>query len=99
MTIGDVTIYIRAMTETEWHAAMNFREDDASLGYAIGKGWVLDTGEPIYSQQTDETSQSFGERVLTEADLPTDTRTELAQAIVKLSQAVKPKTMDAMVKN
>jgi hypothetical protein len=85
--------------ETEWLTAREFEQSDASLGYAIGMCWVLDTGEPIYNQQPDETSQEFGERVLREANLPTDTRTELAQAIVKLSQAVKPKTMDAMVKN
>jgi hypothetical protein len=99
MTIGDVIIYIRAMTEGEWVTAMAFRDDDASLGYAIGKGWVLETGEAVYSQVPDETAQAFGERVLTDADLPTDTRTELAQAIVRLSQAVKPKTMDSMAKN
>ena len=87
------------MTNNEFALAMQFKDDDASVGLAIAYGLVCDDGSQVFTKLDGEDAKEFGCRVLAEADLPGDTQTELLQAILKLSRGITPKQADKLEKN
>jgi hypothetical protein len=49
--------------------------------------------------QPEETAKDFGARVLTDAQMPDDTRTQLVQVIFKLTTGPTPEQLKAIEKN
>jgi len=96
VTIGEETVHVRALTEGERTEVLPFKSEDSSFGFVIGCGLLNDAQEPEFVKAPGESPQDFGTRVLKEADLPTDTRTELATAILNLTSGPK---REALVKN
>lgn len=93
---GD-TVHIRALLESELKIASDFRDDDESIGYAIGCAVLNDDGSQVFVMESAESSKQFGARVLAELDMPSDTKAELTTKILKLSQG--PLKPDDLKKN
>jgi len=93
---GD-TIKIRALLQSELKLASEFRDDDESIGYAIGCAVLNDDGSQAFTpliKEVNESPKEFGARVLAELDMPSDTKAELTQKIMKLSQGpLKPEDL------
>lgn len=96
VSIDGETIKIRAMLESELKLASEFRDDDESIGYAIGCAVLNDDGSQVFTSNM-ETPKEFGARVLLALDLPSDTKAELTSKILKLSQG--PLKPDDLKKN
>ena len=82
--------------------AMEFSEDDLSLSIAIGFGLLGDDGKPLFPRTPGEAIKDFGERVqaeLDKAEVPTDTRAQLAKVIIKLSAGPTDEQIKALEKN
>lgn len=97
VTIDGEQVHIRALLDSELKTAMEFKDDDESVGFAIGCSLLNEDRTPVFSQLTNETPKQFGARVLAEADLPSDTKAELRDKIVKLSNG--PPSEDDLKKN
>ena len=95
--IDGETINVRALLTSEQTELMKIKDHDESFGYAIGCALVNDDRSPVFMQTADETAVDFGARVLAEIDLPTDTRAELTDLILKLTAG--PKSLENAVKN
>lgn len=90
-------IHIRALLTSEQSELMEIRDQDESFGYALGCALVNDDRSPVYTRVETESALQFGARVLTDIDLPTDTRAELTDLILKLTAG--PKSLETTVKN
>jgi len=91
--IDGETIKIRALLESELKAVAEFRDDDESIGYAIGCAILNEDGSQLFTLDM-ETPKEFGARVLLCLDLPSDTKAELTTKILKLSQGpLKPEDL------
>ncbi len=99
LVIDGETVHIRSLTESEKRIVMDFKDCEQSFGYAIGMGLVNDDRTQVFMMSPDETAIQFGERVLVEADLPTDTRTQLATSILKLTNGPTAEQLKAIEKN
>lgn len=97
VVIDGETVHIRALLDSELRTVTDFQNDDASVGFAIGKAVVAEDASAVFTQLTDETPQEFGRRVLTEVDLPSDTKAELTSKILKLSNG--PPSIEDLKKN
>ena len=91
------TIHIRAMLDSELKAVAEFRDDDESVGFAIGCALLNEDKSAAFVRAADETSKQFGARVLEELDLPSDTKAEITGKILKLSNG--PLKDDELKKN
>tara|TARA_R110000822_G_scaffold66972_3_gene163418 strand:+ start:419 stop:763 length:345 start_codon:yes stop_codon:yes gene_type:complete len=78
-------VFVRSLTKAERGLCEPFRDDEASIGYAIGVALVSEYGAPVFTATADESPLAFGNRVLDELQLPDDTRSQLVTAILKLS--------------
>lgn len=85
VTIEGETVLVRALLDSEEGEVKPFANDPESYGYAIGCCLLGDDGLPCLKRMPDEESKAFGARVLTELDLPADTRAELCDRILKLA--------------
>lgn len=94
--MGEV-IHIRAMLDSELKTVSEFQMEDESIGYAIGCALLNEDQTPAFVQQPGETAKDFGARVLVELDLPSDTKAELPDKILKLSKG--PLSADELKKN
>ena len=93
---------VRALLISEHREAMEFSEDDLSLSIAIGFGLLGDDGKPLFPRTPGEAIKDFGERVqaeLDKAEVPTDTRAQLAKVIIKLSAGPTDEQIKALEKN
>lgn len=91
------TIHIRAMLDSELKQVSEFQSEDESIGYAIGCALLNEDQSPAFAQQPEETAKEFGARVLRELDLPSDTKAELPDKILRLSRG--PLSADELKKN
>lgn len=92
-------IHIRAVTRSEREQMKPHMAEEVSYGITLGFGLVTVDGSPVFRINDGESVEDFGERVLTEADLPDDTRTEICAAIVKLSQGPTKEQLEALKKS
>lgn len=92
-------VFIRALKQSERDACEEFKNDEASLGFAIGIALMADNGEPEFTQSKEETAIEFGNRVLDTLQLPDDTRSQLVNAILKLSNGPTAEQLAALKKN
>lgn len=90
-------IHLRALLDSEHKEVESFTYETESFGFAIGCCLMNEDGTPVFTRVPDEDAKTFGARVLTELDLPDDTRSELSKAILKLQTG--PPTIEALVKN
>lgn len=97
VVIDGETIHLRALLNSELTTVQTFRTEDESVGYAIGCSLLNEDQTPVFVPTPDESAKQFGGRVLVELDLPTDTRAELVEKILKLSNG--PASQDALEKN
>lgn len=91
------TIHIRALLDSELQAVVEFRDNDESVGFAIGCALLNEDKSAAFVLSADETSKQFGARVLKELDLPSDTKAEITGKILKLSNG--PLKADELKKN
>jgi hypothetical protein len=84
--IGDETQLVRALTFKEIDAAESIGNERASQGYVIGKATGNADGSPAFTQGEDEDAKVFGQRVLDELDLPTDTSAQIMAIVTKLTK-------------
>ena len=92
-------VFVRSMKRPEREACESFKDDEYSLGFAIGVALVSESGSPVFHQTDSESAREFGERVLSELDLPDDTRSQLVNAILKLSNGPTADQLAALKKN
>lgn len=85
VAIAGETVMIRSLLNSEFDAIMEFRDENESIGAAIGYGLLNDDESPAFTLATGENAKTFGARVLTELDVPLDTRKELSDKILKLT--------------
>lgn len=90
-------VLIRALLTSEAAELMAIKDDAESFGFALGCALVNDDRSPVFTRQPNESPIEFGSRVLAEIDLPTDTRAELTEKILALSNG--PKSLEQAVKN
>ena len=83
--IDGETVYVRALLESEHREVKPFENESESYGYAIGCCLLNDDGSQAIIRAPGEAAKEFGARVLSKLDLPTDTRAELCERIVKLA--------------
>jgi hypothetical protein len=95
--IDGETINIRALRDSEIDTVTEFQNDDESIGFAIGYGVLNDDGTPAFSPLDGESPKEFGGRVLDEIDMPSDTKAEISEKIMKLSKG--PLKPDDLKKN
>lgn len=95
--IGGEAIHIRAMLDSELNIVSQFKNEDESIGYAIGCALLNDDQSQAIAATPDETPKQFGARVLKELDLPSDTKAEIVAKIMRLSQG--PLKDDELKKN
>lgn len=95
--IGGETIHLRALLMSELQTVEPFRDEDESVGYVIGCSLVNQDASPVYIISPDETPKQFGARVLSDLDLPLDTKSELLTKISKLSNG--PPSIEDLKKN
>jgi hypothetical protein len=95
--IDGETIHLRAMLTSELDIVQKFRDDDESLGFMIGCCVLSENGTAEFMKTADETPKQFGARILCEVDLPLDTRTELINKIIGLSNG--PPSQEKLIKN
>lgn len=95
--IDGETIHLRSMLSSELAAVQLFRSEDSSIGYTLGCSVLNEDGSSAFVKATNETPQEFGARVLSEVDLPLDTRTELINKIIGLSNG--PPSQEKLIKN
>jgi hypothetical protein len=93
VTIDGETIHIRALLDSELRLVEPFRFEDASIGFAIGCSLLNEDKSPAFVMEETESPQQFGHRVLNTLDLPQDTKAEVRDKIVKLSEGP-PETED-----
>lgn len=88
VTIDGDQIHIRALLTSELLAitAIAKNNDDAAIGFAFGCSVLNSDGSQVFNRGSSETDVQFGARILTELDLPLDTKAELTGKIMKLSQ-------------
>lgn len=99
VVIDGESIHVRALTDAERKAALAIKDCEESFGCTIGYGLVNEDRSPVWTIQPDETAKDFGARVLTEAQMPDDTRTQLVQVIFKLTTGPTPEQLKAIEKN
>lgn len=97
VTIAGESVLIRSLLNSEFDAIMEFRDENESIGAAIGFGLLNDDETPAFTRLTDESSKAFGGRVLKDLDVPLDTRKELSDKILKLT--VEGPTVEKLEKN
>jgi hypothetical protein len=97
--IDGETVHVRALTDAERKAAMAIKYSEESFVYVIGFGLVNDDRSPVWIMQPEETAKDFGARVLADAQMPDDTRTQLVQVIFKLTTGPTPEQLKAIEKN
>ena len=97
--IDGETVFIRSLKQAERDACEQFKNEESSLGYAIGIALMADNGEPMFTQSADEPAIDFGDRVLTTLDMADDTRSQLVNAILKLSNGPTAEQLEALKKN
>lgn len=97
VSIDGEEIKIRALLESELKAVSDFRDDDESIGFAIGCSVLDADGSQMFMAKQGESPKEFGGRILAELDLPSDTKAELTSKILKLSQG--PLKPDDLKKN
>lgn len=95
--IDGETIHLRAMLSSELDTVQKFRDDDESLGFMIGCCVLNENGLADFIKTDTETPKDFGARILSEIDLPLDTRTELINKIIGLSNG--PPSQEKLIKN
>ena len=100
VAIDGQEVFVRAMLLSEQREAMKFSNDDVSLNFALGCGLLGDDGTPEFERLENETVQEFGDRVgELLADVPVDTRAQLASTIVKLTAGPTAEQLKAIAKN
>lgn len=97
--IAGETLHVRALLRDELQAAMQFPDDECSMGLTIAFGLVNADGTAIFSRQEHESMQDYGNRVLSTMNLPGDIEVELVQVILKLSKGFKPSQLEQLEKN
>ena len=95
--IDGETIHLRSLLSSELDAVQKFRDDDESLGFIIGCSVLNEHGSAEFVKTETETVKEFGARILSEVDLPLDTRTELINKIIGLSNG--PPSQEKLIKN
>lgn len=95
--IDGETIHLRSMLSSELDTVQKFRDDDESLGFMIGCCVLNENGSAEFIKTETETAKEFGARILAEIDLPLDTRTELINKIIGLSNG--PPSQEKLIKN
>lgn len=92
--IDGETINIRALLDSEIDTVSEFQNDDESIGFAIGYGVLNDDGTMAFTPHDGESPKQFGGRVLAELDMPSDTKAEISEKIMKLSKGpLKPEDL------
>lgn len=94
--LGEV-IHLRALLDSELKTVSEFRNEDESIGFAVGCALINEDQSPVFMKSADESPKQFGARVLTEIDLPSDTKAELTSKILKLSNG--PLSAEDLKKN
>lgn len=97
VAIDGETVHIRALLDSELKTVTEFQNEDESVGFAIGKSVLNEDSSAAFVQLADESPKQFGQRVLTEIDLPSDTKAELTSKILKLSNG--PMSAEDLKKN
>lgn len=97
VTIDGETVYVRALLCSEVDELKPIANDDESVGFMIGCGLLNDDGTAAFTRQANEDSKAFGQRVLDELDIPTDTRSELMQKLMQLAKG--PVDVEKLAKN
>ena len=97
VTIDGETIHIRALLDSELALAEPFKYEQQSIGYAFGCALLNEDGSPVFTRETEESPQEFGDRVLQAMNLPQDTKAELRDKIIHLSEG--PLKPDDLKKN
>lgn len=91
------TVHLRALIDSEHREVEPISRQTESFGFAIGCCLMNEDGTPVFTRLPDEDATTFGERVLKELDLPDDSRAQLSNAILKLSNG--PPEIGPLVKN
>lgn len=96
----DVTVHIRALLGAEKAEVMAFFQEDESFGFVLGCGLLEDDGSPAFTRNEGENGKDFGQRV-TESlgEIPTDTRAQICEAILRLSTGPTEDQLKAIRKN
>jgi hypothetical protein len=87
------------LTFSELAEVEPFNQTEDSIGFAIGCGLLNDDDSPAMVRQAGESAQAFGARVLTELDLPGDTKLDLSAAIMRATHVPKKESIEKLTKN
>jgi len=99
ITICGETIYIRAFKKAERKEFEPLMDQPESYGFVLGNGLVTEDGKRVFDRVEGEDVKAFADRVEEELDLPDDTRSQIATAIVNLSKEVTAAQLRALKKN
>jgi hypothetical protein len=94
--MGEV-VHIRALLDSELKTVSEFQNEDESIGFAIGCAVLNEDQLAAFTRSAEESPKQFGARVLAEIDLPSDTKAELTNKILKLSNG--PPSAEDLKKN
>ena len=97
ITIDGEIVHIRALLQSELKTVEAFKDEDESIGFAIGCAVLNEDHSQTFTQAQDEQAKEFGARILAELDLPSDTKSELTGKILRLSNG--PLKEDELKKN
>ncbi len=89
-------VHVRALTHSEIRIVRKFSDEDESAGFVIGCALLNEDGSEKFIRGQDEDPKAFGERVMNEIDLPSDTSADLVKMITRLSQG---SPVDVIAKN
>lgn len=100
VTIAGETVHVQALRHKEFARVLgDLQADDAAFGFTIGHGLLNDDGSTVFSQGAEESDKDFGDRVIDSLNLPTDTRAELTETILRLSKGPTPEGLEKLKKS
>ena len=99
LDIGGEIIHIRSMTKGERLQLEPIQNDSESFGFVIGCGLVNEDGSALFTVEDGEGASEFGSRVEDALGLPDDTRSQISEAIARLSRGPTPEQLKALKKN
>lgn len=94
------TVHLRGLKHSVLAVAKTFEHEAESVGFAIGKSLVNDSGQPEYQQGETESPQDFGARVLSELhDMGPDVQGVIIDRIFVITNEPSKVQHEAIVKN
>lgn len=94
------TIHLRGLKHSILSVAKTFEAEQESVGFAIGKALVNDSGQAEYEQDAKESPQEFGARVLAELhDMGPDVQGVIIDKIFLITNEPNKVQHEAIVKN